>query len=878
MHEAKQIQPLPLMICGELLFVYTTSEGHPISQTDEAALAAMEVAMSSLAAPSLTAWNLASNHLESFEVDPAVTEQSANSSSLDSESDSSDYETLVKNKNKRHNFEALDNSSNTINKQQYPRPLLRSSSDPGHRAILEARRRRSKNQKRANNARRSSWPRESLPKRHGKTRLNSPSRSKHEHEFEETGEPDAWSPYERSVDAGHHSYWVKFLAQFNHNIYEQNESRRTDDISTGRESSQRQGRSGSRIREALTRRRDSVESILKWANSDMVVGYANKNFAVELELEVDAALSRSALKCAQPPSILEKCGSGCDLHNICTDSTLPRHSDQVAWDDKEAEATALPTGFYLPISKHQTRLLRLLPGAFGDEISIELLTVDLLRTSGGFLPLKQMWVSYEAVSYCWGTALATHKILCNGADFSVSANVFHALARLRYPQVARHLWLDAVCINQRDFSERSAQVGSMLSIFKKASRVIVWLGDDGSGTRLVLQSIQSMSTCRPMQICNEHIDGLVGALREFTQHTWFRRVWVKQEIWAAENLIVMAADLAVSWDDLTSAAHWVEALVPTWPSLASYRENLQAFVRPTVAERLRLTLRELPDAAGHSDADIIAVLTRTASSDCSDPRDHVYGILGMTATNLTSKRTPHLNIDYNKSIIEVFEDVVRYVMARDQNLDILLLNGPYGGIIAESRLPSWCPDFSIARQRPEWLEPIKYADAATICPMYRIPGSGMAVLRLEGNHLATLDFSAVPKSSETNSISFDILSGELLKRTISLQCNPRTVTNCPVSLSLPNGWTAHDLLVLGRLTGIPHVLRRRTDGNYTYIGSAYLYTAEGGKPHVLCPRNDQYTYVGATYSHTNEGGIFTRTEHMECLRDVSVGWSDWLLV
>ncbi|KAK5735439.1 hypothetical protein LTR17_008137 [Elasticomyces elasticus] len=867
MHEAVQIQPLPT-ICGE-----TASEDHLISQTDEAALAAMEVAV-----PSLAVRNLASNQLESFEVDRAVTEQSANSSSQDSESDSSDYETLVNNKNERHNFEALENSPNTINKQQYPKPLLRSSSDLGRRAILEAKRRRSRNRKRANNARRSSWPRESLPERHGKTRLNSLSRSKHEHESTEAVEQDPLSRYERPADAGHHSYWVNFLARLNGNIYEQSESRRTEEISTGLESTEREGRTRRNGRRTVKPRDDSVDSILKWANSDKVVGYANKNFAVELGLEVEAALSRSALKCAQPPSILEECGFGCDLQDVCTDTMPPRPSGHAACRVSEAEVTALPTNFYSPISKHQTRLLRLLPGASGDELRIELLTVDLLRTSGGFLPRQQKWVSYEAVSYCWGTAPATHKILCDEAAFPVTANVFHALARLRYRQVARHLWLDAVCINQCDFGERAAQVGSMLSIFKKASRVIVWLGDDSSGIRLVLRCIQSVPIWRPMQVCNKHIDGLVAALGEFTQHAYFRRVWVKQEVWAAEDLIVMSADIVVSWDDFTSAAHWVEALVPSWPTLALYRENLQAFVRPTVAERLRLTLRDLPDSAGHSDADIVAVLTRTASSDCSDPRDHVYGILGMTATNLTASRTPYLIVDYQKSISEVFEDVIRYVMARDQNLDILLLNGTYGGLIAGNQLPSWCPHFSTARQRRVWLEPIKYADAATICPIYQLPGSGMAVLRMEGILIATLDFSAFPESFEKNSISFNILSGELLERTISLQCNPMIASNYPVSLSLPSGWIAHDMLVLGRLTGIPHVLRRRPDGMYTYIGSAYLYTVGGGKPHVLCPRNDQYTYVGATYSHTDEGGIFTRTEHMESLRDVSVGWSDWLLV
>ncbi|KAK5725866.1 hypothetical protein LTR15_004056 [Elasticomyces elasticus] len=568
----------------------------------------------------------------------------------------------------------------------------------------------------------------------------------------------------------------------------------------------------------------------------------------------------------------DRCEQGCDvgaaMYHLPLVTMPIRHLDPI-----DTYTVEMPQDIYTPIRARQTRLLRLLPGSPDDALITELIVVDLLRTSGGFLPQQQAWVSYDAISYCWGDASASTTISCNGRPFPVTSNVRQALSRLRHRHTARYLWLDAVVINQQDFVERSAQVRNMLSIFKKASRVIVWLGEHTAHSDLVFRVLRSMSKepGLPLRICRGHGDDLITGLEELTQHSWFRRVWVKQEVWAAENPIVMCADTVISWEDLTKAWDWIKELVPSRSGLASYRENLQAFVRPSIAERLRLTLRELPDPGGHSHADIITALTRTAYSHCTDPRDHVYGILGMTATNLTSSRTPHLSVNYHKSVSEVFQDVVRYVMARDQNLDVLLLNGTYGGLIAGSRLPSWCPDFSTARQRREWLEPMRNPDAAMICPTYQLPDSGMAVLRMEGIHIATLDFSAVLESSETNSISFDILLGEL-------QRYPKPATSYPVSLSLPSGWIAFDLLVLGRSTGIPHVLRRRNDGMYSYIGSAYLYTAKGRKPHVLRLRNGQYTYVGATYSHRDGGDIFTRTEHMECLRDVSVGWSDWLLV
>jgi hypothetical protein len=38
------------------------------------------------------------------------------------------------------------------------------------------------------------------------------------------------------------------------------------------------------------------------------------------------------------------------------------------------------------------------------------------------------------------------------------------------------LWVDALCINQEDTTERNHQVMQMGAIYEKAKRVVVWLG------------------------------------------------------------------------------------------------------------------------------------------------------------------------------------------------------------------------------------------------------------------------------------------------------------------------------------------------------------------------------------------------------------------
>lgn len=52
-----------------------------------------------------------------------------------------------------------------------------------------------------------------------------------------------------------------------------------------------------------------------------------------------------------------------------------------------------------------------------------------------------------------------------------------ALLRLRSASSIRVLWVDALCINQKDLEEKSQQVSIMQHIYKSATEVAMWLGE-----------------------------------------------------------------------------------------------------------------------------------------------------------------------------------------------------------------------------------------------------------------------------------------------------------------------------------------------------------------------------------------------------------------
>jgi hypothetical protein len=70
----------------------------------------------------------------------------------------------------------------------------------------------------------------------------------------------------------------------------------------------------------------------------------------------------------------------------------------------------------------------------------------------------------------------------------VTPNLYSALQNVRSSARGaslRHLWLDALCINQADTLEKEQHVRLMGEIYPKAGDVIAWLGDNAHGTHTV---------------------------------------------------------------------------------------------------------------------------------------------------------------------------------------------------------------------------------------------------------------------------------------------------------------------------------------------------------------------------------------------------------
>ncbi|KAK8006070.1 heterokaryon incompatibility protein-domain-containing protein [Apiospora marii] len=158
----------------------------------------------------------------------------------------------------------------------------------------------------------------------------------------------------------------------------------------------------------------------------------------------------------------------------------PSGASQTSSLPSDAVATELAMPLYQPLNKDEREIRLLLiekPGVSSDMPSC------LLQA----FPIDEA-PPYYALSYTWGDASITRPVLINKHKVVHTINAIAAITTLRQmlpletiPNV-RHIWLDAICIDQSNITEKNSQIPLMGDIYSKAKRVLVWLGEENDGS------------------------------------------------------------------------------------------------------------------------------------------------------------------------------------------------------------------------------------------------------------------------------------------------------------------------------------------------------------------------------------------------------------
>ena len=294
----------------------------------------------------------------------------------------------------------------------------------------------------------------------------------------------------------------------------------------------------------------------------------------------------------------------------------------------------LPAYEYKVLSEHNSiRLLKLVPYYGLEDIACELTESTLLDTDE--YEQGQRPEDYEAVSYCWGSQPKDRLLtIYEGARayaLYISAHLESAMRVLRSHKAARILWIDAICINQNDKTERSQQVSMMNQVYGQAQQVCIWLGDGDEASSRAMGFITGtlLDVLRFDRVLeDESKSAEVYATAQLMSRPWFSRRWVIQELALAERATIYCGWDHLMWRDfadsvsLFARSEYDSMRAPRYIAsgitrLAEATENL---FRISQTRKKNRRLRRL------SLEHLVASYT---VFEASDPRDTIYALLAI---------------------------------------------------------------------------------------------------------------------------------------------------------------------------------------------------------------------------------------------------------
>ncbi|KAH7303631.1 heterokaryon incompatibility protein-domain-containing protein [Stachybotrys elegans] len=300
-------------------------------------------------------------------------------------------------------------------------------------------------------------------------------------------------------------------------------------------------------------------------------------------------------------------------------------------------------------------LLHLQPGQTSDPIVCETQQVPLSSD-----------VPYETLSYCWGNLPLEMSILQDGSPKAITLSLSMALRQIRNPNKARTLWVDQLCIDQSNETEKSRQVSVMQDIYRKSANGISWLGE--------------LPTELDKPGLGQVILAMMGSPRAKWQGVrWWQRIWTVQEAKLPRASIIQWGQFVISFDIIKRIAL---KMTQSWDFCQRFNHVFD------LGWLLNHFCTPLANLQIHDTTGVLGSLYRWRYRETSEPRDKVFALMGLFP-GIPFPSVPFC--DYSLSVVDIYKLVTLDLIR--QNRGLLPLVGRRGEPRATPNLPSWVLDW-----------------------------------------------------------------------------------------------------------------------------------------------------------------------------------------
>lgn len=267
-------------------------------------------------------------------------------------------------------------------------------------------------------------------------------------------------------------------------------------------------------------------------------------------------------------------------------------------------------------------------------------------------------------------------IICDGQAFDAQRNLYNALIQLQRLGRSLPIWIDAICIDQSDIVEKTAQVNMMGDIYKAAKLVIVWLGRTTMAAKLATRMAHGFfeddwitkqgHVARRADVSSPPLGRLVSlfgyallpisALAWILQRGWFSRVWTAQETVLAVKIMYLMGSHELPLNELILST---TAIKQAWESL----EDGLAFSVRQMLDGARF----IAEARSKRQCTLEDAMAVSRLRQATNPRDKVFAMLGFCDTQISA--------DYGKSVRQVYCEFGATLLRSETSLYLLSLVG-----------------------------------------------------------------------------------------------------------------------------------------------------------------------------------------------------------
>ena len=261
------------------------------------------------------------------------------------------------------------------------------------------------------------------------------------------------------------------------------------------------------------------------------------------------------------------------------------------------------------------------------------------------------------------------------------------------------LWIDALCINQKDGQEKSHQLSRMLEIYSKAYNIRIWIGDEEKKEfsdeamnfieRVVdLKDLDRLVVPIPDNpVSNNDTARRWAAFANLLKRPWFTRRWVVQEVASAKRASIQCGSVEKNWHDFADTIELFMAKLEDIRKLYNLSEfsriepEALKYVESYGAEAMVMATNNIFRKMGSDDVmerlwTIENLVMSLLTFEASNPRDTVYALLGIANDGPQGSRplrdeVDPLILDYDKHPLEVYIDFVQYCIKTSNSLDII---------------------------------------------------------------------------------------------------------------------------------------------------------------------------------------------------------------